>query len=324
MLTRRSFLATSGAMVGALPVLRPGRSDGWELVTTDAEAATESREIVWRDVREWGVEGRGWSDTERYFDRLPATAKGVVPDAVLDLSRHSAGMTAGFVTDAAAIHVRYALLSDQLAMSHMPATGVSGIDLYGRGGDRWRWAAVFRPALQQNEGALICGVDPGEREWRLYLPLYNGVDSLDIGVPEGATFRPAAPRAMRPVVFYGTSILHGALRLRLGAAIGARTECRQPGRTARGAQRTGGSWPGRTTLRRVGGSARHQLRGSHDRRLASQRHGHDPLRGCDHAGAARGTGRRLKRSRRSSFVKRPTTPSSPGTRRGFRFRGTCA
>lgn len=91
MLTRRSFLATSGAMVGALPVLRPGRSDGWELVTTDAEAATESREIVWRDVREWGVEGRGWSDTERYFDRLPATAKGVVPDAVWDLSRHSAG-----------------------------------------------------------------------------------------------------------------------------------------------------------------------------------------------------------------------------------------
>ncbi len=34
--------------------------------------------IQWHDVQEWGVEGRGFSDTESYFDRLPGRAKGVV------------------------------------------------------------------------------------------------------------------------------------------------------------------------------------------------------------------------------------------------------
>jgi hypothetical protein len=50
--------------------------------------------LAWFDVRDWGVEGRGWSQTERYFDRLPAKAKGKVRDAVWQLSRHSAGMVA--------------------------------------------------------------------------------------------------------------------------------------------------------------------------------------------------------------------------------------
>ena len=35
--------------------------------------------IAWYDVQDWGVEGKGWADTERYFDRLPAKAEGVVP-----------------------------------------------------------------------------------------------------------------------------------------------------------------------------------------------------------------------------------------------------
>lgn len=213
MMNRRSFLVTSGAAVGGLA------SDGAAGVCEAALAwPSGRRDTLWHDVREWGVEGRGWSDTERYFDRLPAEAKGVVRDEVWDLSRHSAGMAVGFVTDAPSISVRYSLLSANLAMPHMPATGVSGLDLYCRDRERWRWAAVFKPGAQQNEGAIITDVDPGEREWRVYLPLYNGTDSLEIGVPGGATFTPVRPREEQPVVFYGTSILHGACASRPGMA----------------------------------------------------------------------------------------------------------
>src|SRR5439155_18754242 len=48
--------------------------------------------IAWYDVREWGVEGKGWSETARFFDRLPAKAEGVVPAPVWNLSRQAAGM----------------------------------------------------------------------------------------------------------------------------------------------------------------------------------------------------------------------------------------
>ena len=34
--------------------------------------------IAWYDVSQWGVEGKGWANTARYYDRLPAKAEGVV------------------------------------------------------------------------------------------------------------------------------------------------------------------------------------------------------------------------------------------------------
>ena len=59
-----------------------------------SQEATQADSIHWHNVRDWGVEGKGWKsdETENYFDRLPLRAKGVVRDAVWNLSRHSAGM----------------------------------------------------------------------------------------------------------------------------------------------------------------------------------------------------------------------------------------
>jgi hypothetical protein len=176
--------------------------------------------VAWHNVQSWGVEGRGWTDTARYYDRLPAKAEGKVRAPVWSLSRHSAGMLARFETDSPAIHVRYGLLSANLDMPHMPATGVSGVDLYGRSADgKDRWLAVSRPAAQTVDARLINGPDPGRRLYTLYLPLYNGVEKLEIGVAAGSEFRPVAPRREKPIVFYGTSIMHGACASRPGMSI---------------------------------------------------------------------------------------------------------
>jgi hypothetical protein len=173
--------------------------------------------LAWHDVTTWGVEGRAFSAAERlrWFDRLPAAEK-TVTKAVWELSRHSAGMMVRFKTDATAIHVHYRLFHDRLAMPHMPATGVSGVDLYARDASgRWRWVAVTLPEVQEVRVELIKGLAPGLREYALYLPLYNGVDAREIGVPPGTRFEGLAPRA-KPIVFYGTSITHGACASRPG------------------------------------------------------------------------------------------------------------
>jgi len=185
-------------------------------------APAGEEDLDWYDVREWGVEGKGWSDTKRYFDRLPGKAEGVVREPVWDLSRHSAGMCARFITDAPDIHVRYALLNERLAMPHMPATGVSGLDLYGKDAQGLdRWVAVARPDSQTIETSLAEGLAPGMRRYTLYLPLYNGVESLEIGVGKGGSFEPVPPRDEKPLLFYGTSILHGACASRPGMAFPA-------------------------------------------------------------------------------------------------------
>ena len=62
---------------------------------------------------------------------------------------------------------------------------------------------------------LIRDLAPGEREYAAWLPLYNGVEFLHIGVPQGSRFQGQPPRT-RPIVFYGTSITHGACASRPG------------------------------------------------------------------------------------------------------------
>jgi lysophospholipase L1-like esterase len=72
---------------------------------------------------------------------------------------------------------------------------------------------------------LADNVDPlpgaAPRLYTVYLPLYNGVESLEIGIPSGASFRGIAPRKEKPILFYGTSIMHGACASRTGMSISA-------------------------------------------------------------------------------------------------------
>ncbi len=176
--------------------------------------------VRWTDARDLPVEGRGWNDTKAFFDRLPAKAEATVPKSVWGLSRQSAGMLVRFVTDATAINVRWVLTSPSLAMPHMAATGVSGLDLYVKTDSAsWRWLANGRPAAQTNQAELVKDLTPVRREYMLYLPLYNGTASLEIGVPSEAALTAAGPwgaRERKPVVFYGTSIQQGACASRPG------------------------------------------------------------------------------------------------------------
>ena len=177
--------------------------------------------ITWHDVTEWGVEGRGWGGQERlrWFDRFPAKAEKTVTKPVWNLSRHSAGMMVRFKSNSNAIHARWKLLSSRLGMPHMPPSGVSGLDLYARDDKgKWRWAAATRPNKQEMQAALLTGIAPGMREYAIYLPLYNGTESLEIGVSKGSRFESLAPRSAKPLVFYGTSITHGACASRPGMA----------------------------------------------------------------------------------------------------------
>jgi hypothetical protein len=185
-----------------------------------AAAESAPADVAWHDVTTWGVEGRLWEDEERlaWFDRFPAAAEQTVPENVWKLSRDSAGMAVRFETDAPRIFIRMRLTDPVLAMPHMPATGVSGLDLYARDpASRWRWVAASKPEKQEFEGELVAGLAPGRREYLAYLPLYHGVASLAIGVPADADFKGLAPRG-KPIVFYGTSITHGACASRPGMA----------------------------------------------------------------------------------------------------------
>ena len=185
----------------------------------DVATARVEENVAWYDIHQLGVEGQGWSDTAAPFDRLPAKAEKTVRGSVWGLSRHSAGLCVRFVTDSPEIHAKWTLTSPNLAMNHMPATGVSGLDLYVKTeSGKWRWLAVGRPTEQTNQTRLVGSIPKGTREYMLYLPLYNGVKAVEVGLPTTAILQKAPPRksGLKPIVFYGTSITQGGCASRPG------------------------------------------------------------------------------------------------------------
>jgi hypothetical protein len=85
----------------------------------------------------------------------------------------------------------------------------------------WRWIGNGRPQAHTTEATLAGDIPAGTHEYLIYLPLYNGTDSLEIGVTPDATIAnaPARPAGhAKPVLFYGTSITHGGCASRPGMA----------------------------------------------------------------------------------------------------------
>ncbi|HEY0969107.1 MAG TPA: SGNH/GDSL hydrolase family protein [Opitutaceae bacterium] len=214
----RCWLALTSCLVLASALVAQAPPPAAEPAATPAAAPAEPA-LTWHDVTTWGLEGRAFGDMERkrWFDRFPAVADGKVTAAVWDLSRDSTGMMVRFRTDAAAIWANYTLMKHQLNGANMTPIAASGLDLYGRDDTgRWRWVGVTRPASQTVRQEIIGGLAPGFREYALYLPLRNGIESLSVGVAPSARFEPLHPRSEKPIVFYGTSINHGASASRPG------------------------------------------------------------------------------------------------------------
>lgn len=177
-------------------------------------------ELDWIDAKTLTVEGLGFTDVKSPYDRLPGRAEGVVRQAVWDLSRDSAGALVRFTANTPLLRARWTLKKPKLAGVNMTAIGASGLDLYTKTGPaKWRWLGVGRPtSVPTTEDVLASGMPKGDREFMLYLPLYNGVTSVEIGVPKGTMVSPGTPRpaSRKPILFYGTSITQGASASRPG------------------------------------------------------------------------------------------------------------
>jgi hypothetical protein len=189
-------------------------------LTTDRQVAAEPPDHVWVNGIDLTVEGMGWPDDATGWSRLPDHAKDKVREPVWNLSRHSSGIAIRFVTDSPDVRVQWVLTSDSLDMPHMPSTGVSGLDLYLRTDTGWRWVNALRATARSNTSDIVKNLPSVSREYMLFLPLYNGIESIRIGVLPGHDLEaaPARPDDRRlPIVYYGTSIAQGACASRTGS-----------------------------------------------------------------------------------------------------------
>jgi lysophospholipase L1-like esterase len=168
------------------------------------------------------VEGIAETDTAHIYHRLPGYMQPQVREIVWRLSLNTAGEFIHFKTSSRNLIVRYQVEGKNLSSPHMPSTGFSGLDLYAldRHGN-WNWAApryAFRDTISYTYANMNLDAGKGSGDFYLYLPLYNTIKWLSIGVPENETFEFAPDKKEQPIVAYGTSIMQGAVASRPGMA----------------------------------------------------------------------------------------------------------
>ena len=163
-----------------------------------------AQEVVFTDASVFPVYGKVSDATDTRYERLPSELKGVSRDPVWYLGTNSAGLFIRFRSNSTSIHARWESTYNN-SMTHMTDTGTKGLDLYALVDGQWRHVSSAQPQGKTSERKIIANMDPIELEYMLYLSLYDGVSSLEIGVDAGATLDlPAVDRPSRekPIVMY--------------------------------------------------------------------------------------------------------------------------
>lgn len=112
-------------------------------------------------------------------------------------------------------------------MQHMAMTGIKGTDLYYLNEERnvWEHVNTARPQEKNFKADSIQSklyvenLDGEMHEYMIYLPLYDGINWLQIGVDSTAELtmpRVENPRKKGKIVIYGTSIQQGGCASRVG------------------------------------------------------------------------------------------------------------
>ncbi|MBI89740.1 MAG: hydrolase [Candidatus Marinimicrobia bacterium] len=152
------------------------------------------------------------------FQRLPQEFKGILRPDLWELSENSAGVSFSFKSDSSRMVIKWSIKND-VKMNHMPNSGIKGVDLYHKYNESWSYVNTGIPTGVDNEQVLFSGFSRKLRDYRVYLPLYDTVTQIQIGIDDGAGFDfISESKPENTVVFYGTSLTQGGCVSRPGLA----------------------------------------------------------------------------------------------------------
>ena len=194
----------------ALPVL---------LLTLNAAGAQEKKPLRYVDAATLTVIGKSMP-TPKPFQRVD-TARYELWQPVKNYSAFSTGLAVVFRTDSRTIRARWK--TGGYGLGHnMTAIARKGLDLYIERDGQWVYAGFGWPKGDNHDSALVEYMDEGEKTCLVYLPLWDEVLSLELGI-DGDSRIEAVPNPFRHrIVVIGSSITHGTSASRPGMTYTAR------------------------------------------------------------------------------------------------------
>ena len=184
-----------------------------------------AQEIRYFNAAELNVIGKA-IPTAKDFTRIDTAAYKFNDKVIEEYACHSTGLAVLFATDSPIIKARWQT-SQKNAEENFTAIAQKGLDLYIKKDGEWVFAGVARPDTKnvpydKHEGTIVSNMAEGTKECLLYLPLYDRLDSLFIGVGTNSYIEPIENPFKYRIVVKGSSVTHGLAASRPGMTYGAR------------------------------------------------------------------------------------------------------
>lgn len=182
--------------------------------------AQKIEDLKFTNADEFTLIGKAENTPNRY-DRIDTNKYKGLPPRVAQLLTNSAGLAISFKTNSTVIAAKWCV-SKSRALPNMVPTAHKGVDLYIKRGNTWQFAGIGRVTGTCNEQVIISRMENTEKEYLLYLPLYDKVEKVEIGIEKKATISSNIDPFAKRVLIYGSSIVQGTGASRPGMAYPAR------------------------------------------------------------------------------------------------------
>lgn len=184
-----------------------------------------AQSMKWHNAAEFTIIGKPVPTSEA-FTRIDGSVYKFNDKTIDRYAGYSTGLAILFETDSPIIKARW-ITGDDNSGANMAAIGQKGLDLYIMKDGKWVFAGVGTPDMKKapfrkHESTIVSDMSDGIKQCLLYLPLFDHVKSLEIGIEEG-TFIQAIENPFRHnIIVHGSSITHGASASRPGMTYPAR------------------------------------------------------------------------------------------------------
>lgn len=184
-----------------------------------------SAQIKWHDAADLTIIGKP-IPTSKPFARIDTAVYKFNSKTIDRYANYSTGLAVVFETDSRSIRAKWTTGGSNSGQNQT-AIAQKGLDMYILKDGRWVFAGTGNPVMgkapfNKHESVVVTDMAEGSKQCLLYLPLFDRVDNLEIGLEEGASIKPLANPFRHNIIVHGSSITHGASASRSGMTYAAR------------------------------------------------------------------------------------------------------
>ena len=152
------------------------------------------------------------------FCRMPKSVGETVSEGVSRQTCNTAGGRIRFRTDSPYV-VLHAVMGSYRRMPHFAFCGSCGFDIYDESGEKNTFMGSFQPPMENQDefGSIVEFTSSKMRDIIINMPTYSDVKAVYIGLDNDSVILTPKPYKFEtPIVYYGSSITHGACASRPG------------------------------------------------------------------------------------------------------------